>query len=177
MKKFFYVFFSILTFLYSVIPVNAIERGEVSIENRSEVSAVSKVQAQEACLLYKKDVDETILNYLANSKKHFENRAKVSFTITKYGQVKDVTLLQSSGNKKNDEFVITMVKTSTFLRFPKSISAENLTFQYYINNQPKQRPIAVSMYSTTPFMEKIMLFDSALLLGNFILKCCLFHYL
>jgi len=177
MKKNFLCFILLLTFLFSATSVNALEKGEISAENHSDTSAVSKSQVQAACLLYKKDIDETIFNYLANSKKHFKNRAKVTFTVAKDGSVRSVTLLQSTGNKKNDDFVLNMIKTSAFLKFPKDLPVESMTFQYYINNQKKEIVMATSISSSAPFMQKLLFFDSALMLGDFVLKCCLFHYL
>ena len=183
MKKLLLFVVIFFAFLFTGTFVGAMEKAGVSVDRHVETPAVNLITTQEVFIKYKKDMDETFFNYLHNSKRHFNNRAKVSFTVTKDGHVRNVSLLQSSGNKKNDDLVLDMVKTSIFLSFPPELNAKSLTFNYYISNprghfassSPSFGATSVSS-SLAPdsFLGKILVFDSVMMVANFVIKCCLF---
>ena len=187
MKKLLLFVVIFIAFLSAGTFVGAVEKGGISAASSADTPAVNVVSEQEATLNYKKDIDETFVNYLNNSKIRFKKRAKVSFTVTQYGSVQKVSLLQSTGNVKCDNLVIEMVKTSTFSKFPAEITARSLTFNYSVNNPKKLIAIptvsqsvsgtSISLSSITPsFKEKLAFLDPAIKVTNFVLNCCFLRY-
>jgi TonB family protein len=183
MKKLFLFCVIFFAVLFTGNFVEAVEKAGISVDSRAEIPAAKLINTQEAFIEYKKDMDATFFNYLHNSKRHFKNRAKVSFTVTNDGHVNNVSLLQSSGNKKNDDMVVEMVKTSVFLTFPREINVKSMMFNYYISNPRWSFDLASPSLSATSvsspavsdsFLSTVLVFDSVMMVADFVLKCCLF---